>query len=199
MKIAIFSGSFNPIHNGHLAIALEVIKQGAAEAVWFLVSPQNPLKTNRDLLPENDRFEMVKLAIEKEPDMKASDFEFSLSRPTFTINTLKKLKLSYPQHQFLLLIGGDNLAILHKWFEYKKIISEFGLIVYPRPGFHDEEKLKFPNTTFINAPLIDLSATQIRDKLSKGESISDIVPDKVNLYLQQHFNKQTNNNSAWNY
>ncbi len=186
MRIAIFSGSFNPIHNGHLAIAHEVLKQGAADELWFLVSPQNPLKTNGTLLPENDRFEMVKLAIENEPNMMASNFEFFLSRPTFTINTLEKLKISFPMHQFLLLIGGDNFAIFHKWFEYQRIINEFGLIVYPRPGFQDTVNKNFRNTTFIPAPLIDLSATEIRNKLAKGESITGMVPEKVALFLQQY-------------
>jgi len=192
MRIAIFSGSFNPIHNGHLAIAHEVLNQGAADELWFLVSPQNPLKTNDDLLPENDRFEMVKLATENEPNMMASNFEFLLSRPTYTINTLEKLKIKYPQHQFLLLIGGDNFAIFHKWFDYQRIINEFGLIVYPRPGFHDKAIPRFPNTTVISAPLIDLSATEIRDKLKKGESIDEMVPEKVALYLHQNINKIKN-------
>ena len=133
MQIAIFSGSFNPIHNGHLAIAREVLAQDAADELWFLVSPQNPLKKNLHLLPETDRLKMVELAIEDEKGMKASDFEFHLPRPTFTINTLEKLRKNFPEHQFRLLIGGDNLVIFHKWFEYKRIIDEFGLIVYPRP------------------------------------------------------------------
>jgi nicotinate-nucleotide adenylyltransferase len=186
MKIAIFSGSFNPIHNGHLAIAREAIAQGAADELWFLVSPQNPLKKDFDLLPETDRLAMVKLAIENEPGMKASDYEFRLPRPTYTIKTLESLKANYPQHQFKLLIGGDNLAIFHKWFEYQRIIDEFGLIVYPRPGFNTEQLHKFTNTTVITAPLIDLSATEIREKFIKGESITGMVPEKVELFLQQH-------------
>lgn len=189
MRIAIFSGSFNPIHNGHLAIAQEVLKQGAADELWFLVSPQNPLKTNFDLLPENDRFEMVKLATENEYHMIASNFEFSLLRPTYTINTLEKLRIKYPQHHFLLLIGGDNFAIFHKWFEYQRIINEFGLIVYPRPGIQKEAIVQFPNTTVISAPLIDLSATEIREKLKKGESIEDMVPEKVAFYLRHNIVK----------
>ena len=185
MQIAIFSGSFNPIHNGHLAIAREVLTQGAADVLWFLVSPQNPLKKNIDLLPEADRLKMVKLAIENEPGMKASDFEFHLPRPTYTINTLEKLRENYPEHQFKLLIGGDNLVIFHKWFEYKRIIDEFGLIVYPRPDFDAENLPKFSNVTIITAPLIDLSATEIREKLVKGESITGMVPEKVALFLNQ--------------
>ena len=188
MRIAIFSGSFNPIHNGHLAIAREILAQGAADELWFLVSPQNPLKKNIDLFPETDRLMMVELAIENEKGMKASDFEFHLPRPTYTIHTLEKLRKNYPEHQFKLLIGGDNLAIFHKWFEYKRIIDEFGLIVYPRPEFDTENLPVFPNTIIISAPLIDLSATEIREKLVKEESISEMVPEKVAMFLKQHAN-----------
>ena len=192
MRIAIFSGSFNPIHNGHLAIAREVLAQGAADELWFLVSPQNPFKKDLDLLPETDRLMMVKLAIENEKGMKASDFEFHLTRPTYTIHTLEKLRKNYPEHQFKLLIGGDNLAIFHKWFEYKRIIDEFGLIVYPRPEFDTENLPVFPNTIIISAPLIDLSATEIREKLVKEESISEMVPEKVAMFLKQHANSTKN-------
>jgi len=192
MRIAIFSGSFNPIHNGHLAIAHEVLTQGAADELWFLVSPQNPLKKNIRLFPETDRLEMVKLAIENETGMKASDFEFHLPRPTYTINTLEKISEKYPEHQFKLLIGGDNLIIFHKWVEHKRIIDEFGLIVYPRPDFDTENLPKYPNTILISAPLIDLSATEIREKLVKGESITGMVPEKVADFLQQQINSPQN-------
>jgi len=186
MRIAIFSGSFNPIHNGHLAIAREVLLQGAADELWFLVSPQNPLKKEVDLLPETDRLKMVKIAIDNEPCMKASDFEFLLPRPTYTIHTLESLRTNYPEHAFKLLIGSDNLAIFDQWFEYQKIIDQFGLIVYPRPGFDIETLPKFQNTTFISAPLIDLSATAIREKLKKGGSIEGMVPEKIALFLHKY-------------
>jgi nicotinate-nucleotide adenylyltransferase len=185
MRIAVFSGSFNPVHNGHLAIAREVLSQGAADELWFLVSPQNPLKKYSGLLPEEDRFKMVKLAIEDESGMKASDFEFHLPRPTYTIRTLEHLRISYPQHQFLLLIGGDNLSIIHKWVEYQRIITEFGLIVYPRPGYQNNLKEQLPNIVFISAPLYDLSATEVRCKLANGESLEGMVPEKVAWYLNQ--------------
>ena len=192
MRIAIFSGSFNPIHNGHLAIARETLAQDAADELWFLVSPQNPLKKNLGLIRESDRLEMVKLAIENEKGMKASDFEFHLPRPTYTINTLEKLRENYPGHRFKLLIGADNLLIFEKWYQYQRIIDEFGLIVYPRPGFNTESLPQFENTTIISAPLIDLSATEIRGKLIKGESITGMVPEKVALFLQQHDNYPNN-------
>ena len=183
MNVAIFSGSFNPIHNGHLEIAREVLKQGAADELWFLVSPQNPLKKNSDLMDEKKRLKLVELAIEDESGMKASDFEFHLPRPSFTIRTLESLRITYPMHQFKLLIGGDNLAIIHKWIEYQRIIKEFGLIVYPRPGFEDKVSAPIPNITFISAPLIDISATEIRRKLVNGESISGTVPERVAEFL----------------
>jgi nicotinate-nucleotide adenylyltransferase len=184
MKIAIFSGSFNPIHNGHLAIASEVLNEGIAEEVWFLVSPQNPLKKRTELIPEQQRLEMVLLAIENEPGMKASDIEFNLPRPSYTIRTLEKLKSDNPQHQFSLLIGGDNLAILHKWVEYERIIGEFGLIVYPRPGFPIPTDLNYQNTITLSAPLLDCSATEIRERVRSGMSIADMVPEKVAKYLK---------------
>lgn len=182
MRIAIFSGSFNPIHNGHLAIAREVLEQGVADELWFLVSPKNPLK-NSDLMPEDDRLKMVVMAIENEPHMRASDFEFQLPRPSFTINTLDKLKISYPQHQFVLLIGGDNLAIFHKWRQYQRIIDEYGLIVYPRPGFPTDNLVQMPGIAVVKAPLYDISATEIRAKLTKGEAVADLVPAKVADFL----------------
>jgi len=188
MRIAIFSGSFNPVHNGHLAIAHEVIAQGAADELWFLVSPRNPLKLDTDLWPEEDRLMMVKLAIENVPGMVVSDFEFNLPRPSYTINTLNRLKERFPQHQFLLLIGGDNLSIFHKWLDYQKIITEFGLIVYPRPGFPIENILLNPNITIVSAPLIDISASFIRKKITAGEAIAAFVPFKVDSYIHENLN-----------
>lgn len=185
MKIAIYAGSFNPIHNGHLAIAREVLHQGAAEQVWFLVSPQNPLKVNSHLWAEHDRLEMVRLAIEGEPNMIASDYEFHLPRPSYTIRTLDALKKDFPTHQFVLLIGGDNLSIFHKWVEYLRIISDFGLIVYPRPGYESADFMTLENTTYLTAKLLDISATELREKAKKGESIDALTPSKVADYLKR--------------
>jgi len=191
MRIAVFSGSFNPIHNGHISIAREVLAQGVADELWFLVSPQNPLKKNLNLYPEKDRLMMVQLAVEDEHGMIASDFEFHLPRPSYTIRTLESLKISYPDDQFLLLIGGDNFAIFHKWVENKKISDEFGLIVYPRPGFRNESLIQSPDTIILSAPSINLSATEIRRKLIKGESIKGMVPGKVEKYLTSRIKPQT--------
>ncbi len=184
MRIAIFSGSFNPVHNGHLTIAREVLMQDAADELWFLVSPRNPLKMDADLIPEQERLKLVELAIENESRMRASDFEFHLPHPSYTIRTLENLKIRFPQHQFSLLVGGDNLAIIHQWVDYRRIIDEFGLIVYPRQGFPMKEDSGFQHIIYVSAPLIDISATEIRQKLAKGEPISGMVPEKVASFLQ---------------
>lgn len=185
MRIAVYSGSFNPVHNGHLAIAQKVIDQAGVDELWFLISPQNPLKKNSDLWPENDRLSMVKLAIEDKPRMKASDYEFHLPRPTFTINTLDSLKSDYPQHDFVLLVGGDNLSIIHQWYHYQRILDDYGLIVYPRPGYATDLFKDDPNVQIITAPFIPISATGIRQKILNGESIEDLVPHKVAEYIRE--------------
>ncbi len=181
MKIAIYSGSFNPIHNGHLAIAREALKAGIDE-LWFVVSPHNPLKNDSDLWPEADRLAMVRLALEGESCMKASDYEFHLPRPSYTIDTLDRLKNDFPQHKFILLIGGDNLANFHKWKNYERIIEEYGLIVYPRPGHHSHFE-NHPNVRLIQAPLLDISSTEIRRRLQNQEAIDQMVPVKAAQYL----------------
>jgi nicotinate-nucleotide adenylyltransferase len=185
MKIAIYSGSFNPVHNGHIAIARNVIDQAGVDELWFLISPQNPLKKNDILWPENDRLAMVRLAIENESKMKASDYEFHLPRPTFTINTLDGLKSEFPQHDFVLLVGGDNLSIIQRWYQYQRILDDFGLIVYPRPGYSTEDFRNLPNVQIINAPFLLISATEIRERIKNGESIEGLVPPKVEEYIRK--------------
>jgi len=191
MRIAVYSGSFNPVHNGHLAIAQKVIDQAGVDELWFLISPQNPLKKNSDLWPENDRLSMVKLAIEDKPQMKASDYEFHLPRPTFTINTLDSLKSDFPQHDFILLVGGDNLSIIHQWYHYQRILDDYGLIVYPRPGYATDLFTDDPNVQIITAPFIPISATRIRQKILNGESIEDLVPHKVAEYIRERIRYST--------
>ena len=137
MKIAVYSGSFNPVHNGHLSVARAALAEGFDE-VWLVISPQNPHKNEEELWPFEDRLKMVEMAIKNHPQLKASDCENYLPRPSYTINTLKFLKEKFPRHQFRLLIGQDNLMKFHKWKDYQQIIDSFGLIVYPRssaPGY----------------------------------------------------------------
>jgi len=189
MKIVIYSGSFNPIHNGHLSIARSVIDKAGIDELWFLVSPRNPLKEAADLWPEEERLQMVKLAIENETFMKASDYEFHLPRPLYTINTLKSLKSDFPQHDFVLLLGGDNLTIINRWYHFDEIVEKFGLIVYPRPGYSIEEFKNKPNVQIIEAPLLDISATDVRNRILNNEPIGGLVPPKVADYIR---NKKDN-------
>ena len=184
MKITLYFGSFNPIHNGHLAIARKVLEEKLSGELWLVVSPQNPLKEEETLWPEEDRLAMVELAIENEEGMIASDYEFRLPRPSYTYQTLRRLKQQFPQHTFRLLIGGDNLEAFDHWRDHQKIIDEFGLIVYPRPGYQNEELVHHPNVTLLNAPLLDISSTEIRDRLASGKSLSPLVPQSVENYIK---------------
>lgn len=188
MNIAIYSGSFNPIHNGHLAIAEAALKQGYDE-VWLVVSPQNPHKTEVGLWPFEDRLRMVELAVKNSPGLKASDCENSLPRPSFTINTLEFLQKSFPENQFRLLIGGDNLRTFHQWKSYEKIIESFGLIVYPRSSGDTDELRKHANIQTIQAPLLDISSSRIRKRLSENQSIDGLVPPEVENYVLHNLKK----------
>jgi len=183
MKVGLYFGSFNPIHNGHLIIAQAVQEFAKLDEVWFIVSPQNPLKRNGSLLHEFDRFDMVKLAIDDNDRFRVSDIEFSMPRPSYTIDTLAYLKEKHKGKQFQLIIGGDNLSIFPKWKNSQKIIEEFGLIVYPRPGAKQSELINHPNVIFIEAPLLDISATFIRKCIRENRTIRYLVPGKAAEYI----------------
>lgn len=142
IKTGIFGGSFNPIHIGHLALANYLCEFNNLDELWFLVSPHNPLKSQEDLLDDNLRLELTKLAIEGYDKFKVSDFEFNLPRPSYSINTLNKLKEAYPEREFVLIIGADNWKFFDKWKDSKKILSDFSIIVYPRMGYGLMEQLK---------------------------------------------------------
>lgn len=182
MVIGLYFGSFNPIHNGHLIIAQAVQELGKLDEVWFIVSPQNPLKRNKSLLHEFDRYDMVKIAVEENDRFRVNDIEFNMPRPSYTIDTLAYLKEIHSKHEFRLIIGGDNLSIFPKWKNSKSIIKEFGLIVYPRPGSTKSE-LNHSNIIFIDAPLLDISATYIRKCIKENRSIRYLVPERVAEYI----------------
>ena len=184
MKIAIYSGSFNPIHIGHIAVAEAALSQGAEE-VWLVVSPQNPHKNETELWPFEDRLKMVELALIHYTRLKSSDCENYLPRPSFTINTLKFLQGKYPQHQFKLLIGGDNFVKFKLWKDYRRIIESFGLLVYPRSYGQSIEFESHPNIIKIEAPLIEISSSQIRKRLFENQSIHGLVSDEVENFILQ--------------
>lgn len=182
MKIGCFFGSFNPIHIGHLIIANVMQDQTDLDEIWFVVSPQNPFKKQKTLLHEFDRLKMVELAIADHFYFRACDVEFHMPRPSFTIDTLAVLADKYPQHQFKLIIGGDNLTHFHKWKNHEQILEYFGLYVYPRPGSHQE--FRHPNVKFVEAPLMDISATFIRESIKNGHSVKYLLPQPVEDYIR---------------
>ena len=177
-KVAIFGGSFNPIHTGHIALAHAVQQQCGLDEVWLMVSPQNPLKRNdADLLDDSLRFEMAQKALEGVEGVKACDYEFHLPKPSYTWNSLQHLTKDYPDYTFTLLIGGDNWAHFQRWRHWKDILWHHDVIVYPRDEYQGT----------ISVPLLLVSSTEIRQKIRAGESIKGLVPDGVIPLVEQYY------------
>ncbi|PWT77127.1 MAG: nicotinic acid mononucleotide adenylyltransferase [Bacteroidetes bacterium] len=179
MKVGLYFGSFNPIHHGHLIIANYVLQNSELGQVWFIVSPQNPLKPSAGLLNEYHRLYLVNLAIEGETGLRASDIEFKLPKPSFTIDTLTYLTEKYPQHQFAVIMGSDSFQNISKWKNYEQILKNFQLYVYVRAGFEIESRGLSSNVQVLEAPLLQISATHIRENIRDGKSIRYLVPEKV--------------------
>lgn len=184
MNIGLYFGSFNPIHHGHLIIANHLLNETSLDKIWFIVSPQNPFKPTATLLNEYDRLHLVRLATEEDPRMKASDIEFSLPKPSYTVDTLAYLEEKYPGNQFNLIMGSDSLQNLHKWKNFEIITSRYKIYVYKRPGFEETPKLK-GNIEMVDAPLLAISATQIRNLVKEGKSIRYMVPLNVMDEIQR--------------
>lgn len=185
MKIGLYFGSFNPVHIGHLIIASHIAEYTQVNQVWFVVSPQNPLKESASLLNEYTRLHFVKLAIENDSRFKVSNVEFKLPKPSYTIDTLTYLKEKYPQHSFSVIMGSDSYNNITKWKNYETLVNENELIVYSRPGFAVTEN-KF-NATLVDAPLLDISSTLIRSNIKNKKSVKYLVCDAV-------FDELTRNN-----
>lgn len=184
-KIGLFFGSFNPIHIGHLIIANYMAHYTDLDEVWFVVSPQNPFKEKKNLGNMYDRLEMVNLAIEDTERLRASDIEFSLPQPSYTIDTLIHLKERYPQKEFSLLMGEDNLASFPKWKNADIILRDYRLVVYPRPGYDGGELKKHPSVVLTDTPLMELSSTFVRQAVKAGKSIQFFVPEKVIDFIEK--------------
>ncbi len=189
LKVGLFFGSFNPVHIGHMVIANYMVEFTGIDQVWFVVSPQNPHKLNQNLLNEFDRLEMLNLAIGDDNRFRASDVEFRLPKPSYTINTLAVLTDKYPAYSFKIIIGSDNLESLPKWKNYETIVENYGILVYPRPGFNIRKDLNFNNIIFTEAPLMEISSSFIRNAIHEGKNISYFLPanvfdhlDKMNYY-----------------
>lgn len=177
-KVTLFGGSFNPIHLGHLALAKAVIDQQLADEVWCMVSPQNPLKRQNHLLPETLRHQLVSKALKDQEHIKASNFEFTLPRPSYTWQTLEALEVAHPQHQFSLLIGGDNWATFQQWAKWEWILERYSIIIYPRPSY--ELKPPFPpRVRLLEAPLFEVSSTNIREAIATGAPVDHWLPASI--------------------
>ena len=184
MKIGLFFGSFNPVHTGHLIIAQHLATRTDLDRVWMVVSPQNPLKEKKTLARDHDRLHLVRLATDDNPLLEASNVEFDLPKPSYTVDTLTYLKEKYPQHEFALIMGGDNLENFHLWKNYEKILSDHRIYVYKRPNYSNGDLGDHPAIQFCEAPLLDISATYIREAIKNGASIRYLVPEPVWEYLE---------------
>lgn len=188
MNIGLFFGSFNPIHIGHLAIANYMVEYTNLDQIWFVVSPHNPLKKKSSLLADYHRLELVNRAIENYPKFKASNIEFGLPQPSYTIDTLAYLNEKFPTNNFSLIIGSDNLKSFSKWKNFELILLNHEIFVYPRPGFKDKEIVLAGKIHLIDAPLMEVSSSFIRKAISEKKEIPYFLPDSVYKYLKEmHF------------
>ena len=179
MLIGIFGGSFNPIHNGHLAIAKQVLGRTKLNEIWFLVSPHNPLKKHDELMNDDLRLAMTQKALENEEGMKCSNYEFRLPRPSYMWNTLQSLNKDYPNDTFCLIIGADNWVDFHKWYKYNEILANYSIIIYPRKGFPIDKDNLPSNVSFVDMDLYNISSTEIRRMIENHEDISALTPKAV--------------------
>ena len=177
IRTGIFGGSFNPIHKGHISLARQLREKAGLDEVWLMVSPQNPLKASADLLDDEIRMQMARLAVEGEEGIVASDYEMHLPKPSYTWNTLQALKQDYPDREFVLMIGGDNWTLFDKWYRADDIRNEFQIIVYPRRGSEGG---------IDGLELIDISSTEIRERIKAGKGIKQLVPKAVAEYINEH-------------
>jgi nicotinate-nucleotide adenylyltransferase len=184
MKIGLFFGSFNPIHIGHLIIANTMATSTDLQQVWFIVSPQNPFKKNNTLLHEFDRYTMVERAIADNHKLKVSNIEFNLPKPSYTIDTLTILSDKYKEHEFVLIMGEDNLVQFRNWKNFEKILEFYEIYLYPRPNTSAHDFKNHPKIKFVEAPLLDISATYIRKRIQEQKNIKYLVTDQVEAYIE---------------
>lgn len=185
MRIGLYFGSFNPIHNGHLIIANHIAEHCAVDKVWFVVSPQNPLKESKSLLNEYHRLHLVNLAIKDNPKLSASDIEFRLTKPSYTIDTLTYLQEQFPKNTFSVIMGSDSFQNIKKWKNYEQILLHYKLIIYNRPGHTIKDNLA-ANLEFVSAPMLDISSTFLRQQIKDKKSIWYLTPLSVCDYIAEN-------------
>ena len=187
MKIGIFGGSFDPIHIGHAIIAQHIISSGAVDRLWFMVSPVNPLKADKERqVADTDRLRMVEMVSRPMEGVETSGFEFTMPKPSYTIDTLNALQAKFPDDEFYLVIGADNWDLFGKWRNSEEILAKYHVLIYPRLGF----EVNIPDglqdhVTLVDAPVIELSSTEIRNRLAEGQSVRYYVPDEVLGYIER--------------
>lgn len=180
IRTGIYGGSFNPIHTGHLTLGKLLCEQGLIDELWFLVSPLNPFKqATNDLLDDQARLQLVQLAVRNEPQLQVSDFEMHLPRPSYMVHTLEKLREAYPDREFVLVIGADNWLRFDQWYESEEIIKHHSILVYPRPGYEIEPSTLPNAVTLVDTPLFDISSTQIRNSIARGNFDGKGLPPQV--------------------
>ena len=190
LKIGLFFGSFNPIHTGHLVIANHMVEFTDVNQVWFVISPHNPFKEKGSLLADHHRLAMVTIAVENDARFKASNIEFHLPQPSYTIDTLTYLKEKYPEKAFVVIAGADQLPSFHKWKNWETLLEHYEVYVYPRPGFENipEVFVNHPSIKIVNAPIMEISSSFIRQTIKEGKRVDYLLPEKVYRYVQEmHF------------
>lgn len=183
-RTAIFGGTFNPIHNGHLSIAKCIMESGLTDELWLLITPRNPWKEGKELIDDNIRLEMAAKATAHIPGVYVSNYEFNLPIPSYTVNTMKSLVKDYPDREFILVIGADNWYAFNKWKDFEYFLENHHIIVYPRPGYPIADTLQ-KGVTILDMPLLDISSTMVLQRFKKGLPIEHLVPANVQEELQR--------------
>ncbi len=185
MQTGLFFGSFDPIHQGHLAIARFMKEHAGLDQVWFVISPQSPFKKDILLTADHHRLHMVELAVANEPGIRACDIEFGMPVPNYTVYTLEKLRIMHPEHHFSIIMGSDNPEGFNRWKDYEEILSKHPLLVYHRPGYQPVALEHHTQVHWFNAPLMDISATAIRELLRNGADTGDLLKPEVLAYIRE--------------
>jgi len=185
-KVGIYSGSFNPIHHGHVMLANYLVEFTDLDELWFVVTPQNPLKKKEDLLDDDERLKMVQLAVGDDSRFVVSDIEMHMPRPSYTINTLTALSEQHPDCEFVFICGMDSLQNLKNWREYQKILDNYELLVFPREGYDGGELVNYPSVSILKTPIVEVSSTFIRECVKEGRDVRHFMPEKAFQYMQEH-------------